>query len=379
MKMGTKAVHGTMKRDPLSSAIMPPIYQTSTYLQQAPGEHKGYEYGRTHNPTREAVESTLMTLENGKFGLCFASGMAAIDAIFRLLDPGDHILCTDDVYGGTYRILVQEIQRMGVEVDFVDTQDVKTCEQNMKKNTKMIFIETPSNPLLRIVDIEAVSEIAQSRGIRTVIDNTFATPYLQRPLELGADLVVHSMTKYLGGHSDLVMGCIVGRDEELGETLRTRQNTCGAVPGPQDCFLAFRGIKTLGIRMERHCSNCHRLAHLLQSHPVVDQVNYPGFDDSPNHRVAKRQMSGFGGMLSFSLRDDTISAAFEVMKRFRIFRIAESLGGVESLVGHPATMTHASIPETERKRAGIGDSLIRLSVGIEDPEDLVNDLEVALD
>jgi cystathionine beta-lyase len=378
MKFGTKVIHAGVKPDPSTGAIMTPIYQTSTYVQDAPGKHKGYEYSRSQNPTREVLENNLAILENGNYGLCFSSGMAAIDAVLKLLRPGDEVICTRDLYGGTYRIMTRIFNGLGIKFRFVNLIDLDGIEDHINHKTKLIWIETPTNPLLNIIDIKNVCDIAQHYGIKVAVDNTFATPCLQLPLDLGADIIVHSITKYLGGHSDVIMGAIVLKDEELAKQLYFIQNSCGAIPGPQDIFLVLRGIKTLELRMERHCNNARSVAELLKTSEVVDQVFWPGLKDHPNHNVASSQMKDYGGMLSFTLKEDTQTNAFKVLENFKLFSLAESLGGVESLCGHPATMTHASIPREERLQMGIRDSLIRLSIGIEDPVDLLEDLESAL-
>lgn len=379
MKPSTKAVHAGAEPDPLTGAVMTPIYQTSTYAQEAPGRHKGYEYARTQNPTRTALQKALAELENGSEAVCFSSGMAAADAVLKLLNPGDHVLCSNDVYGGTYRLFTKTFQRYGLHFSFEDltrTETIRTC---ITPKTRLIWVETPSNPLLKIIDIRAMASLARKSGALLCVDNTFAGPMLQNPLDMGADLVVHSATKYLGGHSDVVHGAVVVKNPDLAEQLRFNQNSTGAVPGPMDCFLVLRGIKTLALRMERHCHNAVQIAHFLQQHPAVAQVYYPGLPDHPGHEVAARQMNGFGGMISFRLKNDSQENAVRVVSSTKIFTLAESLGGVESLIGHPATMTHASIPAEERIKNGITDGLIRLSVGIEDVEDLINDLSKALD
>jgi len=378
MKFATKAVHAGIVPDPSTGAIMTPIFQTTTYVQEAPGVHKGYEYSRTQNPTRTALQQNLASLENGKYGLCFASGLAATDAILKTLNPGDEVLSTNDLYGGTYRIFTKVFQKYGLKFNFVTMTDAARVAQYINPNTRLIWIETPTNPMMHIIDIEAIVNLAKGKGIKVAVDNTFATPFLQRPLDLGADLAMHSVTKYLGGHSDVIMGGLVLNDEGWARELEFIQNASGAVPGPQDCFLALRGIKTLHLRMQRHSENAAVVAHFLRSHPRVGQVFWPGFEDHPNHQVAKKQMRDFGGMISFTLKGDDIEEARQLMARFRYFQLAESLGGVESLCGHPATMTHASIPREERIKSGLLDSLIRMSVGIEDAEDLVEDLRQAL-
>lgn len=374
MKFGTKAIHAGVHPDPTTGAIMTPIYQTSTYVQESPGKHKGYEYARTQNPTRDALQANLAALENGQHGICFASGLGATDAILKLFKPGDEIIASSDLYGGTYRIMVRVFQEFGLKFTFVSLDNPANLETALTEQTRMVWIETPTNPLLRIVDIEAIAQITQAKGITLVVDNTFASPYLQNPLDLGADIVVHSVTKYIGGHSDTVMGAIVTNDDDLASRLKFIQNACGAVPGPQDCFLALRGIKTLHVRMERHCHNAQRVAEYLQQHPKVSKVYYPGLPDHPGHELAKRQMRGFGGMVSFELIGDSLPEATKVMESFEVFSLGESLGGVESLCTHPASMTHASIPKAEREANGLKDTLIRLSVGIEDVEDLIDDL-----
>ncbi len=378
MKFGTKAIHAGVEPDPTTGAIMTPIYQTSTYVQESPGKHKGYEYARTQNPTRTVLQNNLAALENGKHGICYASGLAATDAILKLFRPGDEIIASNDLYGGTYRIMVRVFGEFGLKFNFVDLSDSARLEAAITPATKMVWIETPTNPLLRLVDVAAVAAITKSRGIQLVVDNTFASPYLQNPLDLGADVVLHSVTKYLGGHSDTVMGAIVLNDDETAQRLAFIQNACGAVPGPQDCFLVLRGIKTLHVRMERHCQNALKVAQYLQQHPKVSQVHYPGLPSHPGHELAKRQMRGFGGMLSFELKGDSMPEAVRVMESFGVFSLAESLGGVESLCTHPASMTHASIPKEEREKNGLKDTLIRLSVGIEDVDDLIEDLAQAI-
>jgi cystathionine beta-lyase len=378
MKFATKTIHAGITPDPSTGAIMTPIYQTTTYVQKAPGDHKGYEYSRTQNPTRHALQQNLASLENGKYGLCFASGLAATDAVMKTLNPGDEVLSTNDLYGGTYRIFTKIFANYGLKFKFVPMTDAATLEQHISENTRLIWLETPTNPMMHIIDIKAIVEMAKGRGIKVVVDNTFATPFLQRPLDLGADLAMHSVTKYLGGHSDVIMGALVLNDDDWAQQLEFIQNASGAVSGPQDCFLALRGIKTLHLRMERHSENGAAVARFLRAHPYVDQVFWPGFEDHPNHHIAKEQMSDFGGMLSFTLKGDDIEDAKNLMTRFKYFQLAESLGGVESLCGHPASMTHASIPREERIKSGLLDSLIRLSVGIEDEEDLIDDLKKAL-
>lgn len=378
MKFETKVIHAGIRPDPSTGAVMTPIYQTSTYVQEAPGKHKGYEYGRSQNPTRTTLQNNLAALENGKHGIVFASGLAATDAIIKLLKPGDEVLATNDLYGGSYRLLRQIYEDFGIQSRFVDMSHLDEVEKSITEKTKMLWIESPTNPLLNIIDIEAVSRIAQSKGILTCIDNTFASPYLQNPLDLGADIVIHSATKYIGGHSDLILGAVITNDDEIAKKLTFIQNAAGAVPGPQDCFLALRGIKTLHLRVERACFNAEKIAQFLRDHPVVNQVFYPGFEDHPGHEIAKKQMKMFGAMLSFNLKDDDVQKAKEIMSKTRYFQLAESLGGVESLIGHPSTMTHASIPREERIAAGLLDSTVRLSVGVEHVDDLIQDLDQAL-
>jgi cystathionine gamma-lyase len=378
MKFGTKAIHAGVEPDPSTGAIMTPIYQTSTYVQSSPGNHKGYEYSRTHNPTRTALQKSLAALENGAFGLCFASGMAATDTLLKLLKPGDEVISTNDLYGGTYRIFTKVYAQFGIKFHFVAMDELKNVEHLINDKTKMIWIETPTNPLLNIVDIRSICTLAKAHNIWTVVDNTFATPYLQTPLDLGADIVTHSVTKYLAGHSDVVMGAIVLNDETLHQSLAFLQNACGAVPGPQDCFLVLRGLKTLHLRMKAHCENAVLVAEFLKAHPKIEIVYYPGLPTHKNHAVAKEQMRAFGGMLSFTMKGDNLQEAIQVLERFKLFSLAESLGGVESLCGHPASMTHASIPKAEREKAGLKDTLIRLSIGVEDVEDLIADLKQAI-
>ncbi|MDH5598246.1 MAG: cystathionine gamma-synthase [Cyclobacteriaceae bacterium] len=378
MKFGTKAVHAGVEPDPVTGAIMTPIYQTSTYAQASPGEHKGYEYSRTQNPTRMALQNSIAALEGGKHGLCFASGMAAIDTLIKILKPGDEVISTNDLYGGSYRIFTKVFEKYGIVFHFVDMRDLNNIKAKINVNTKLIWIETPTNPMMNIVDIKGVSTIAKGYDILVAVDNTFATPYLQRPLELGADIVMHSVTKYLAGHSDVVMGALVVNDDKLAEQLAFLQNSCGGVPGPQDSFLVLRGIKTLHLRMKQHCENGAIVAQYLQNHPMVENLYWPGIPSHPNYDIAKNQMLDFGGMISFTIKGASMESTFETMKKFKLFTIAESLGGVESLVNHPATMTHASIPKEAREKLGVTDTLIRLSVGIEDAEDLVNDIDQAL-
>jgi len=378
MKFGTKAIHAGVEPDPTTGAIMTPIYQTSTYVQKSPGDHKGYEYSRTHNPTRTQLQNALAALENGKHGLCFASGMAAVDAIIKILKPGDEVISTNDLYGGSYRIFTKIFQNYGIKFHFTNMGNLANVEELVNDKTKMIWVETPTNPLLNIIDIKGCAAIAKKHNILLVADNTFATPYLQTPLDLGADIVMHSLTKYMGGHSDVVMGAIIVNDDDLHQQLSFIQNSCGGTPGPQDCFLVLRGLKTLHLRMERHCQNGRQVAEFLRNHPKVEKVYWPGFEDHNNHEVAREQMRDFGGMVSFDLKSNKAEDVISVLENFKFFALAESLGGVESLCGHPATMTHASIPPAERIKAGLSDSLIRLSVGVEDAEDLLGDLEQAL-
>ncbi len=377
-KFGTKAIHAGVTPDPTTGAIMTPIFQTSTYVQQGIGKHKGYEYSRTHNPTRTPLEQNLAALENGKYGLCFASGMAATDAVLKLLKAGDEIIACNDLYGGTYRIMTKVFEQFGVKAHFVDMSNPANIEAHINANTRLVWLETPTNPLLTIIDIEAVAKVTRQHGLLLCVDNTFATPYLQNPLDWGADIVMHSATKYLGGHSDVVMGALITNSDELHQRLAFIQNSCGAVPSPHDCFLMLRGIKTLHIRMDRHGENGKAIAEWLLQHPKVDKVYWIGLPTHPKHEVARKQMRGFGGMVSFTLKSDSIEEAAQVVERLQIFAFAESLGGVESICTHPASMTHGSIPREHREKTGLRDSLIRLSVGIEDAQDLINDLAQAL-
>tara|TARA_B100000929_G_C15500313_1_gene417225 strand:- start:229 stop:1371 length:1143 start_codon:yes stop_codon:yes gene_type:complete len=379
MKFNTKAIHGGQENtDPAYNSVMPPIYQTTTYSQSTPGGHKGFEYSRSGNPTRAMLEKSLASLENGNFGLAFGSGLAAIDAILKLFKPGDEIISTNDLYGGSYRLFTRIFENLGIKFHFVGMQEPDAIKKYINKNTKLLWVETPTNPMMNIIDIEAVSEIARKNDLLLAVDNTFATPYLQQPLDLGADIVMHSATKYLGGHSDVVMGGLVIRDKELAEKLYFIQNASGAICGPQDSFLVLRGIKTLHLRMQRHCENAEAIAKFLRSNPKVDKVYWPGFEDHPNHAIARKQMTGFGGMISFTTKENTLKSATRIVENLKVFTLAESLGGVESLAGHPASMTHASIPKSEREKTGVVDSLIRLSVGIEDESDLVADLKQAI-
>jgi len=378
MKFGSKCIHAGVEPDPSTGAIMTPIFQTSTYVQEGVGNHKGFEYSRTHNPTRKALENALAELENGKFGLCFGSGMAAIDTVIKTLRPGDEVISMDDVYGGTYRIFTTVFAHYGIKFKFADIRDGESLKQHITENTKLVWVESPTNPTLKVADIASMAEVTKSKGILLGVDNTFATPYNQTPLDLGADIVMHSVTKYLGGHSDTVMGALVCKDETLAEDLYRIQNSCGAVIGPQDCFLVLRGLKTLHLRMKAHGENGARIAQFLDNHAAVGKVYYPGLASDAGHVVASKQMRTYGGMVSFSLKDDSLDAAHALVAKCKLFTLAESLGGVESLIGHPATMTHASIPKEEREKSGVTDSLIRLSVGVEDIDDLIADLEQAL-
>jgi cystathionine beta-lyase/cystathionine gamma-synthase len=378
MKQGTKFIHAGVEPDPTTGAIMTPIYQTSTYVQEAPAKHKGYEYARSQNPTRTALEAAFAAIENGRFGLAFSSGVAATDAVIKLLKPGDEVIAASDMYGGTYRLFTKVFEKFGIRFHYINMQDADNIRSYINSNTKLIWTETPTNPLMNITDIAAIAAIAKEHKALLCVDNTFATPYLQNPLDLGADIVMHSVTKYLGGHSDVIQGCLVMNDPALREQLYFIQKSCGAVPGPMDCFLVLRGIKTLHVRMQRHCENGAVIARYLRDHPKVGKVYWCGFEDHPNYAIAKKQMRDFGGMMSFTLRDDSVDTAKKLLSSTRHFALAESLGGVESLINHPASMTHASIPREERNRNGLSDSLIRLSVGIEDAEDLVEDLKQAI-
>jgi cystathionine beta-lyase len=378
MKFGTKAIHAGLEPDSATGAIMTPIYQTSTYVQDGIGNHKGFEYSRTGNPTRHALESNLAAIENGKYGACFGSGLAAIDCVIKMLNPGDEVISTNDLYGGSYRIFKTIFEKYGIKFHFVDMLNIENISNVINDKTKLIWVETPTNPMMNIIDIEAVAKIAKSNHALLAVDNTFATPYLQTPLDLGADIVMHSVTKYLGGHSDVVMGALVCNDNKIAEEMYRIQNSSGAVTAPMDSFLVLRGIKTLHVRLQRHCENGEKIAQWLNDHPKVDKVYWPGFETHTNHDVAKRQMRGFGGMISFTLKGNQIEEAKQIVKQTHLFSLAESLGGVESLIGHPATMTHASIPKEEREKSGVVDSLIRLSVGIEDADDLIADLDKAM-
>jgi cystathionine beta-lyase/cystathionine gamma-synthase len=378
MKFATKVIHAGAEPDPSTGAIMTPIYQTSTYVQSAPGKNKGYEYARSQNPTRKALEEALAVIENGKYGLCFSSGVAATDAVIKLLLPGDEVIAGNDMYGGTYRLFSKLYEKMGIRFHYVNLQEVNNIKPFINGRTKLIWAETPTNPLMNIIDIAGVAELARQHQIYVCVDNTFASPYLQNPLDLGADIVLHSATKYLGGHSDTIHGCLVLNDPELREKLYFIQKSAGAVPGPMDCFLVLRGIKTLHIRMQRHCENGEKVAHYLRSHPKIGKIYWCGFEDHPGYAIAKKQMRGFGGMLSFILKDESPETTTRVLSSTRLFALAESLGGVESLINHPASMTHASIPREERIKNGLSDSLIRLSVGLEDADDLIGDLRDAI-
>ena len=378
MKRNTTYNHAGSHPDPSTGAIMTPIYQTSTYVQQAPGVNKGYEYARSQNPTRFALEEAFAKIENGNFGLAFSSGVAATDAVIKLLQPGDEVICGNDMYGGTYRLFTKVFERFGIVFHYVNQQEVENIRKVITDKTKLIWVETPTNPLMNIADIQAITMLAKEKKIITCVDNTFASPYLQNPLDLGADIVMHSATKYLGGHSDVIQGALMMKDQWLRDQLYFIQKSCGAVPGPQDCFLVLRGIKTLHVRMQRHCENGKAIAHFLRDHAKVGKVYWPGFEDHPGHAIAKKQMRDFGGMISFELKNNSVETATKLLSSTKIFALAESLGGVESLINHPASMTHASIPREERIKNGLSDSLIRLSVGIEDAEDLMEDLGQAI-
>jgi len=373
----TRAIHAGCEPDPGTGAIMTPIFQTSTYVQESPGKHKGYDYSRTHNPTRTALEKNIASLEEGKYGLAFSSGMSAISTITQMLNAGDHIICSDDVYGGTFRLFDKVLKKFNLEFDFIDLTSLQSLERYIKNTTKLVWLESPSNPLLKLIDIEATARIAKSRGIVTVVDNTFATPFFQKPLKLGADIVMHSTTKYLNGHSDVIGGALVMNDQELYDKLQFLQNAAGGVPGPFDCFLVLRGIKTLAIRMERHAKNALKIAQFLENHPKVRKVIYPGLKSHPQHELAKKQMTGFGGIVTFFIKGG-LEAARKFLERVKVFSLAESLGGVESLIEHPAIMTHASLPKEVREKIGISDELIRVSVGIENIDDLIDDLKNAV-
>ncbi|WP_084203451.1 cystathionine gamma-synthase [Psychroserpens damuponensis] len=378
MKFNTKTIHGGQKPDAAYGSVMPPIYQTSTYAQTTPGGHNGYEYSRSANPTRTALENALASIENGHFGLAFGSGLAAIDAVIKLLEPGDEVISTNDLYGGTYRLFTSIFEKFGIKFNFIGMANASNIENYITNKTKLIWVETPTNPMMNIIDIKTTAKIANEHNILLAVDNTFATPYLQQPLDLGADIVMHSVTKYLGGHSDLVMGALIVKEKALADKLYFIQNASGAVCGPQDSFLALRGIKTLHVRMQRHCENGKIVASYLASHPKIENVYWPGFESHPNHNIAKAQMRDFGGMVSFTTKGNNYEEAIKIVEQLKVFTLAESLGGVESLAGHPASMTHASIPKEEREKTGVVDSLIRLSVGIEDEADLINDLKQAI-
>jgi len=378
MKFGTKAIHAGQEPDPTTGAIMTPIYQTSTFWQESPGKHKGYAYARGKNPTRNALEKCIAALENGKHGLCFSSGMGAIDAVAKLLRPGDEVITGNDLYGGTYRMFTKVFANFGIKFHFIDLNEADNIKEYINANTKLIWIETPTNPTMQIVDIAACAEISKKNNLILAVDNTFASPYLQNPLDLGADIVMHSVTKYLGGHSDVVMGALVCNDDNIHEQLAFIHNSCGATPGPQDSFLVLRGLKTLHLRMKAHCENGRIIAEFLRNHPKIEKVYWPGFPDSKNHEIAKKQMRDFGGMISIVLKNADLNETFRIASSFKVFSLAESLGGVESLINHPATMTHASIPKDEREKVGVVDNLLRLSVGVEDIEDLLEDLKSAL-
>ena len=378
MKLATKFIHAGAHPDPTTGAIMTPIFQTSTYVQEAPAKHKGYEYARSQNPTRTALEEALAIIENGNHGLSFSSGVAATDAVIKLLEPGNEVICANDMYGGTYRLFTKVFEKFGIKFRFVNTADLEEVRSAINENTKLVWLETPTNPLMNITDIAAIAVITKEKGLLLAVDNTFASPYLQNPLDLGADIVMHSVTKYLGGHSDVIQGALVMKNAALREKLYFIQKSCGAVPGPMDCFLVLRGIKTLGVRMKQHCINGRIVAEFLRQHPKVGKVYWPGFEDHPGHAIAKKQMRDFGGMISFELKDESVEKAKQVLSSTKYFSLAESLGGVESLINHPASMTHASIPREERIKNGLSDSLIRLSVGIEDADDLVEDLRQAI-
>lgn len=378
MKIATKYIHAGAEPDPSTGAIMTPIYQTSTYVQEAPGVNQGFEYARSQNPTRKALEEAYAQIENGKFGLAFGSGVAATDAVMKLLSPGDEVIAANDMYGGTYRLFSKVYERFGIVFTYVDTTDINNIKNAVSPKTKLIWIETPTNPLMNITDIEGTAAIAKANNVLLCVDNTFTSPYLQNPLDMGADIVMHSATKYLGGHSDVIQGALMMNSAELREQLYFIQKSCGAVPGPMDCFLVLRGIKTLHLRMQRHCENGRTIAHWLRKHPKVGKVYWCGFEDHPNYAIARKQMRDFGGMLSFELKDDSIEAAKKVLSSTKLFSLAESLGGVESLINHPASMTHASIPREKRIANGLSDTLIRLSIGVEDADDLIHDLDNAL-
>jgi cystathionine gamma-lyase/cystathionine beta-lyase len=378
MKFATKAIHAGQEPDPTTGAVMTPIYQTSTYAQRAPGDHKGFEYSRGTNPTRQALEACLAALENAKYGLAFSSGMGATDAVMKLLQPGDEVITGNDLYGGSYRIFTKIYMKYGIKFHFLDLSKPENIQPYINDKTRLVWIETPTNPTMQIVDIEGIANITKANNILLTVDNTFASPYLQNPMDLGADIVMHSVTKYIGGHSDVVMGALLVNDDELYKSLWFIYNACGATPGPQDAFLVLRGIKTLHLRMKAHCENGARIAAYLKNHPKIDKIYWPGFEDHPNHEVAKKQMRDFGGMVSITIKDADLQETFRIASRFKVFALAESLGGVESLVNHPTSMTHGSIPKEEREKVGVTDNLLRLSVGVEDIEDLLTDLDQAL-
>ncbi len=378
MHFNSKTIHGGQEPDKAYGAVMPPIYQTSTYAQTTPGGHKGFEYSRTHNPTRQALERSLASIEAGEFAFAFGSGLAAMDAVLKLLKPGDEVVSTDDLYGGSYRLFTKIFEDFGIRFHFVNMSNVDNVEAAINKNTRMVWVETPTNPMMNVIDIKAVSVLCKSNDVLLAVDNTFASPYIQQPLKLGADIVMHSATKYLAGHSDVILGSLVTNDKSLAERLGFIQNASGAVPGPMDSFLTLRGIKTLHVRMQRHCENAAEIAHYLKTHPKIEKVYWPGFEDHPNHHIAKAQMSDFGGMLSFVTKGANYESAIQIVEKLKLFTLAESLGGVESLAGHPASMTHASIPKEIREQSGVVDALIRLSVGIEDVRDLIADLNQAI-
>ena len=378
LNFNSKTIHGGQKPDAAYGAVMPPIYQTSTYAQTTPGGHKGFEYSRSGNPTRTALENSLASIENGNYGLAFASGLSAMDAVIKLLNPGDEVVSTNDLYGGSYRLFRQVFEKYGITFHFIGMQNVEAIAEKVNERTKLIWVETPTNPMMNIIDIKSIAALAKEKDLLLAVDNTFATPYLQRPLDLGADIVMHSATKYLGGHSDIVVGALVVKEKELADKLYFIQNASGAVCGPMDSFLTLRGIKTLHVRMQRHCENGKAIAEYLRNHPKIEKVYWPGFEDHPNHHIAKNQMHGFGGMISFIPKGASFEDAVKIVEKLKVFTLAESLGGVESLAGHPASMTHASIPKEEREKSGVVDALVRLSVGIEDVEDLIFDLEQAI-
>ncbi len=378
MHFNSKTIHGGQEPDKAYGAVMPPIYQTSTYAQTTPGGHKGFEYSRTHNPTRQALERSLASIEAGEFAFAFGSGLAAMDAVLKLLKPGDQVVSTDDLYGGSYRLFTKIFEDFGIRFHFVNMSNVDNFEAAINKNTRMVWVETPTNPMMNVIDIKAVSVLCKSNDVLLAVDNTFASPYIQQPLNLGADIVMHSATKYLAGHSDVILGSLVTNDKSLAERLGFIQNASGAVPGPMDSFLTLRGIKTLHVRMQRHCENAAEIANYLKTHPKIEKVYWPGFEDHPNHHIAKAQMSDFGGMLSFVTKGANYESAIQIVEKLKLFTLAESLGGVESLAGHPASMTHASIPKEIREQSGVVDALIRLSVGIEDVRDLIADLDQAI-